>query len=281
MNLFEDMSKHPGVKVVSQGNGLYAANFTRSVFRKGLWDEMTLHARGLFLDKAGHVYGRGYEKFFDYQGETLHYPLTASIKQNGYLAIMFAYRGELLVYSKSGDTAYGRNARKILLSSETTPIFQEWCGTGVSLLFEILDPRDPHIIKRYSNQPTAVFLDQINNETGIISEVDEFPIHSETIVKNQKYNLLGERELDELVTWSNVLRSEGLVVREPNGTMFKMETPYYRKVKALRAQVNKLLHGKPTELDAAITPELARSVVVKNIAGADQINMPKLMDKIA
>ena len=46
--------------------GILACNFSRRAFTKGLWDETSCKARGLFLraDDA-EVVARGYDKFFN------------------------------------------------------------------------------------------------------------------------------------------------------------------------------------------------------------------------
>ena len=66
-NLLNEMANNDLVRVKESGvPGVVACNFTRKAFYKGAWDEQTVRARGLFLDKnTGAVVARGYDKFFN------------------------------------------------------------------------------------------------------------------------------------------------------------------------------------------------------------------------
>ena len=66
-NLLNAMMNNDLVRVKESGvPGVVACNFTRKAFYKGAWDEQTVRARGLFLDKnTGAVVARGYDKFFN------------------------------------------------------------------------------------------------------------------------------------------------------------------------------------------------------------------------
>lgn len=59
------MSKSFLVKCKKVGRNLVSINFTRSAFKKKVWNDMTIKARGLFVDETtGKVNIRGYKKFF-------------------------------------------------------------------------------------------------------------------------------------------------------------------------------------------------------------------------
>lgn len=87
-------------------------NFTSRVFHKRLWNESTVHARGLFVDRiTGDVKLRSYNKFFnlgerpetelDNLANTLSFPVEIRTKENGYLAILGVINEELVFASKS------------------------------------------------------------------------------------------------------------------------------------------------------------------------------------
>ena len=76
-----------------------AFNFTRDAFNEGKWNDLTIKARGLFLDNTnGRIVARGFEKFFGYKEkqfnsekflkENLKFPVNAYVKYNGFLGIL-------------------------------------------------------------------------------------------------------------------------------------------------------------------------------------------------
>ena len=67
-SLVARMSAHPEVRVreVEGMPGIIACNFSRRAFVKGLWDQTSCKARGLFLRASdAEVVARGYDKFFN------------------------------------------------------------------------------------------------------------------------------------------------------------------------------------------------------------------------
>ena len=89
-------------------------NFTSIAFYDKIWDEQTTKARGLYLDTfKGKVAARAYDKFFninerpetkfDMLQHKLQFPVTAYVKENGYLGIVSydEYNDDLFIASKS------------------------------------------------------------------------------------------------------------------------------------------------------------------------------------
>lgn len=89
-------------------------NFTKDAFYGKVWDDQTTKARGLFIDTyKNKVAARAYEKFFNIneRKETklnmlqnkLQFPVTAYVKENGYLGIVSydEYNDDLFIASKS------------------------------------------------------------------------------------------------------------------------------------------------------------------------------------
>ena len=73
-------------------------NFSREAFYKKHWDEISTKARGLFINtKTNKIVARSYDKFFavDERNETrisnlqntLKFPMTAYLKENGFLGM--------------------------------------------------------------------------------------------------------------------------------------------------------------------------------------------------
>ena len=178
------MSAHPEVRVreVEGMPGIIACNFSRRAFVKGLWDQTSCKARGLFLRASdAEVVARGYDKFFnigqppglaDFR-EVVRAgagrPLSVRRKWNGYLAIVSVVDGRLRVFSKSGVTAYSEHARSLLeahLGGRAEELAERIARAGVSLTFEVISRRDPHIIDEGDDK--VVLLDAIRNQEDAV-----------------------------------------------------------------------------------------------------------------
>lgn len=66
------------IRVKELGNDVVSLNFTRDAFQDGIWNDETIKARGLFINKVtGDIVARSYNKFFQYD-ET---PETCEVKE--------------------------------------------------------------------------------------------------------------------------------------------------------------------------------------------------------
>ena len=53
------------LKLKELGNDIVSLNFTRNAFQDGIWNDETIKARGLFINKVdGDIVARSYNKFF-------------------------------------------------------------------------------------------------------------------------------------------------------------------------------------------------------------------------
>lgn len=53
------------IRVKELGNNIVSLNFTRDAFQNGIWNNETITARGLFINKVdGDIVARSYNKFF-------------------------------------------------------------------------------------------------------------------------------------------------------------------------------------------------------------------------
>lgn len=168
------------------GDGISSFNFTREAFMKSNWNKQTILARGLFIDTINNkIMARSYEKFFKINEvhETelanlknkLQFPVTAYVKENGFLAIVsYDYnKDDLFIASKStnkGDYVEYINAQLAPYKENILRWYREYIKPAVeegespyySLVFECEDPEhDPHIIEYKENH--LVLLDVIYN----------------------------------------------------------------------------------------------------------------------
>lgn len=266
-DLLAKMKTHPGV--IERGSETFphviSLNFSRNVFFEKAWDDVVLKARGLFLDSETSVIaGRGYEKFFNIGelpstriealAESFVYPVTAYVKENGYLGNLgYDERTDrLMVASKStSDGPFAKWFDDILgdtLSENALERLRRYLrDTESSMTFEVNDPvNDPHIIE-YDRQH-VVLLDVIRRSTDFrkasyetVKEVGEF-FGLETKQRAMRF----ENKI-QLLAWyrknegdlSHTHKGrfiEGYVFEDSSGFMTKWKAPYYKFWKQMRSQ---------------------------------------------
>lgn len=63
----QNMLNSEYIRVKELGNDIVSLNFTRNAFQEGVWNDETIKARGLFINKVdGDIVARSYNKFFQY-----------------------------------------------------------------------------------------------------------------------------------------------------------------------------------------------------------------------
>ena len=263
----ESMLNSEYIRVKELGNDVVSLNFTRDAFQDGVWNDETIKARGLFINKVtGDIVARSYNKFFqydetpetkDYVDNHLVYPLYISKKFNGFLGILSVYNNEFFIATKStNDGEYCDYFKNILNNTifkneqETKELFSTLKENNCSAVFEVMDmENDQHIV--YENNPLAL-LDFIPNSldlNGIDKDVElsetlknKINLKSIVIAKNKKIN--SKDELDKFLQDMEENELEGAVITDSNGFMWKFKTDFYRFWKTERNQLERVLRGK-------------------------------------
>lgn len=274
-NLLNEMASNDLVRVKESGvPGVVACNFTRKAFYKGAWDAQTVRARGLFLDKnTGAVVARGYDKFFnigqsgapstirDLATEAAReardnecYNVTMRKKHNGFLAIVATINGKLVVLSKSGITAYSREAERILRDqigdAGCERLRRVLADNNLSATFECISKRDPHMV--YYTKDEMIFLDFIHNAPDYdpvpfdaafttIRAVDPSMPVAESKILAYWWMWENADDLASIITRmadrASSEHAEGYVVSYGDGRMAKIKTEWYKRAKWLRSMV--------------------------------------------
>ena len=263
----ENMLNSEYIRVKDLGNDIVSLNFTRDAFQDGVWNDETIKARGLFINKVtGDIVARSYNKFFqydetqetkDYVDNNLVYPLYISKKFNGFLGILSVYNNEFFIATKStNDGEYCDYFKNILNNTifkneqETKELFNALKENNCSAVFEVMDmENDQHIV--YEDNPLAL-LDFIPNSldlNGIDKDVElsetlknKINLKSIVIAKNKKIN--SKEELDKFLQDMEENELEGAVITDSNGFMWKSKTNFYRFWKTERNQLERILRGK-------------------------------------
>lgn len=241
-------------------------NFTREAFNTARWTVATVKARGLFINtQTNKIVARGYEKFFrigerpetkrEVLKDKLVFPVTAYVKENGYLGIL-GYDEEtdaLFVTSKGcPDSPHAQYFKEIFFKTvnpQTADRLKEYLKKhNFCMAFEVILPeQDPHIIE-YS-EPQIILLDIIRREipfttmpfTSLRGIADNFGLKC----KQKAYSFFN---WDEFESFCNEVESydykyndeyiEGFVFEDATGYMTKIKSGYYSEWKFLRGVAN-------------------------------------------
>lgn len=262
-DVIENMRKSPLVRE-SKFENISAFNFTERAFLKGIWDDVTTKARGLFINtNTKEIVARSYDKFFRinettetqtiYLKSKFAYPLNVYVKYNGFLGILGYDKesDEILITSKSSlEGDHVGYFKDLLKDKDMEPIKQYLKENNSSMVFEVIDIKnDPHIIKY--NESKLILLDVIKNDLKFqklnykdLKNVGEkFGFE----VKELAYTL---NNIQEFWDWYYMVEEEdfqykneyveGFVIEDENGFMVKVKLDYYNTWKFMRGVFQKV-----------------------------------------
>lgn len=278
------LRKNRFIQEKSFGN-ISSFNFTKQAFYDKVWDEQTTKARGLYINiPKQKIVARAYEKFFninerpetklDMLEHRLSFPVTAYIKENGFLGIV-SYNEEtdaLFATTKSApDGDFARWFKEMInekLSDEAAEKMKQFSKEhNVSFVFECVDMKnDPHIIDYpeselflldivYNDLEFKKFeyteMAKIANELGIKHKTLAYVIESWSDFFDWYYQVTSEDyECDGR-------KIEGFVIEDSNGYMVKLKLHYYNFWKFMRSISHETLRRgylNPKRMSALTSP---------------------------
>ena len=251
------------IKAIELPNNIKSLNFTSKAFKDKKWNDLTVHARGMFINtEHKEIVARGYNKFFNFDerpetkmqslSNSLKFPVDIYHKYNGYLGIMsydrFADKLSFYTKSLSSDVGTAINHSKMfeqafynMFSEETATAIKDYSKEhNVSLLFEVVLPKfDPHIIQY--QQDHLILLDVVKNELQMqklpYDKLVKFASDHNIEVKEKAmvvYNFKEYKDFHDKYTNDTEFESEGFAIEDSNGFVFKLKLPYYTMWKYLR-----------------------------------------------
>ena len=276
--LINEMIGHKFITVKECDYNLISLNFNREAFNKKKWNDLTIKARGLFVDRdSGEVKIRSYNKFFNY-GERhvnlgyLHkyatYPIRVFKKYNGFLGLASVIDGNIVLASKSVTSGKYKDIFQSIwdkVESEVKQLLkQTMIENNCTVVFEVVSPEyDPHIIKY--DKEHLYLLDFIENKLDIDTHNIDLEF-SENLMKKVEFSstILTKKELitklenyNELYNFldekaKSLEEFEGYVLCDNSGLMFKFKLPYYMLWKERRTWLERyrsaLSKGKKIEI---------------------------------
>lgn len=260
-------------------------NFTEKAFYDKVWDEQTTKSRGLYLDTLkGKVVARAYDKFFNIneRPETkfdmlqykLQFPVTAYVKENGFLGIVSynEYKDDLLIASKSTiDSQFAQWFKEMLyekISAENIQEMKKYIKEhNVSFVFECVDMKnDPHIIE-YPNSELFL-LDIVQNDMNFF----KYEYDTMVDIANQ-FGLTPKEKAFEIATWQDFFdwyydileedyeydgrKIEGFVIEDSVGYMTKLKLAYYNFWKFMRSISHEAIRNGYIRRTSALTTPTA------------------------
>ena len=281
-------------------------NFTEKAFYDKVWDEQTTKSRGLYLDTLkGKVVARAYDKFFNIneRPETkfdmlqykLKFPVTAYVKENGFLGIVSynEYKDDLLIASKSTlDSQFAQWFKEMLyekISAENIQEMKKYIKEhNVSFVFECVDMKnDPHIIEYPKSK--LFLLDIVQNDMNF----SKYEYDTMVDIANQ-FGLTSKEKAFEIATWQEFFdwyydileedyeydgrKIEGFVIEDSVGYMTKLKLTYYNFWKFMRSISHEAIRNGYIRRTSALTTPTANEYyawVRKLHDVEDKDNIPK------
>lgn len=237
--MFQELIDQGLVKQKRYDNGLSVFKYSREVFYKALWNTnpLLLEARGMVLADDGTKVIWPFTKVFNHHENGTELDLDTVVvaprKVNGFMAAARYWKGELIV-STTGtlDSDFAVMARKHI---EALPEFEFVSGlaTNYTLLFEICDVSDPHIVEEEAGAYLIGARDMAGIHTGKMC--------SELILDVFAKYLGAKRPEVFRGTFRQVLdlladcKHEGYMVRlaDTEETIMKLKSPHYLTKKFL------------------------------------------------
>ena len=276
--LINEMIRNQFINVKECEHNLISLNFNREAFNKKKWNDLTIKARGLFVDKdSGEVKIRSYNKFFNFGERHVNlgylkkyatYPIRAFKKYNGFLGLASVVNNEIVLTSKSVTSGKYKDIFQDIwnkVEDEVKELLKKtMIENNCTAVFEVVSPEyDPHIIKY--DKEHLYLLDFIENKLDLDTHNIDLEF-SESLMKKVEFSsdLLTKKEeltrlenYDELYNFlaekeKSLEEFEGYVLCDNSGFMFKFKLPYYNLWKTRRAWLERyrsaLVKGKKVEV---------------------------------
>lgn len=247
----EDNPKLVSRKASKLYPGLFVIKYTKNVFYDNLWylDPILLECRGLVVDEKYNIIVKPFTKVFNYKenGTTIELDELCTIveKVNGFMACATLDRdiSDELIISSTGslDSTFVDLARSHINPFKDL-IFKN-IQDGQTLIFEVCDKDDPHII------PEVEGLYLIGSNIKSYNLPNTFYKCSEESLDILSANIgclrpyhLDDLPFKEVLNSSKICRHEGYMVYSKTASL-KLKSPYYLITKFLaRAKETKLFN---------------------------------------
>lgn len=251
-------------------------NFNKSVFYHAIWNDLTIKARGLFVDQTtGAVKARSYNKFFNFgergdeqeEFDNLVYPVHISRKENGFLGIISWDEEHQKIIFASKSTTQGNFVPMIkdvwnrCLEHNRNLVINLCKKYNCSAVFEVCHPGDNSHMIDYEGKKHLFLLDFIPNQLhldGVNVDIKFSDKLCKEFIKDykpEKDNLMActlnikVKSYEQLEHYIKTIflaepKTEGYVITDATGKMYKQKFPYYLIWKRRRYYLNCIKNNK-------------------------------------
>lgn len=236
--MFQELIAKGLVKQKRYDNGLSVFKYTREVFYKALWNEdpLLLEARGMVLDDDGNKVIWPFTKVFNHHENGTELDIDTVVvaprKVNGFMASARFWKGELIV-STTGtlDSDYAKLALSYIEKLEGIEIM----ASNITVLFEICDPSDPHIVEEEAGAYLigGRYMQNTMHEGEMLTE-GQLDVWANLIGAKRPALLLGT--FRDVLNTLQTCKHEGFMVRlatPEQPTVMKLKSPHYLAKKFL------------------------------------------------
>ena len=247
--------KHPDVD-------LWIYNYTPKTQYSGAWDEYTLNARGLILDRDGNIHSKPFPKFFNLSehlgGSTTlqlppipNEPYLITNKLDGSLGISYFIDGEMFLATRGSFSSDQALVGTKILHEQYLQQGYEF-DPRYTYLFEILYPEN-RIVVDYNGLKDVVLLAVLDKDGITHREIfNSYPFPKVEIFEPVPLKELGTRKIDNF---------EGFVVEFDSGMRVKVKLDEYVYLHRLLTQLTPksiwdlLRQNKPLDELLEIAPD--------------------------
>lgn len=240
--MFDTLIAQGLVKQKRYENGLSVFKYARKVFYEALWntDPLLLEARGMVMDDEGNKVIWPFTKVFNYGENGAGSELTpetrvvAPRKVNGFMAACRYWNGELIVSTTGSlDSDFATLARSHIEKLDQEVL--EDIADGFTLIFEICDPSDPHIVEEEAGAYLIGMRNMIELSAHYGKMVPEAVLSGTSIALGAKRPEVFRGTFGDLWEQVKTCKHEGWMVIDAmtRETVMKIKSPHYLSKKFL------------------------------------------------
>lgn len=290
--LVQDLRNNRLISERTLPENISSFHYRPEVMFKKKWSKQTTTTRGLFINTlSNEIVARAYDKFFninenrqtDYASleRNLAFPVTAWVKENGYLGLVGydSTAGDLVFASKT--TTEGEfatwfrelfEARFLQTTSKRQQLIDYLESRNTTLVCEVLLPdRDPHIIQYPRDEIVGLELIKRQKDYETLPQT-ELAYLAGALGMRTKKQATTLADWSAFVAWYSGVQGidylqdghaiEGFVIEDSKGWNVKIKLDYYTFWKQLRSALDALKKGKEPKISAHCPhPEEAQKVV--------------------
>ncbi len=214
--------------------GLRIYNYSQKAQYDRVWNNITLHCRGLILDENLNVVARPFKKFFNLgEHENQHIPnetFEVYEKMDGSLGILYWHNDVAYIATRGSFTSPQSVKANEILNTKYAHLLAG-LDRNNTYLFEIIYPEN-RIVLDYGAMEDLVLLSVIDNQTGndIVNMDWGFPVVKRFDGIND-INALSSLEEDN---------KEGFVIRFASGLRYKVKFAEYVRIHRIITQVSNI-----------------------------------------